>query len=92
MSRAVVESASPRRHTLQVAVFKPEGFAALRGVGRTRLVNGQAITPGSAKVTSVARVESSGALGRGVHFGDAFFPAHQVETAGDHDGGAQPGV
>lgn len=37
MSRADMESASPRRHTLQAAVFKPEELSALCGVGGTRL-------------------------------------------------------
>ena len=37
MSRADMESASPRRHTLQAAVFKPELLSALCGVGGTLL-------------------------------------------------------
>jgi len=37
MSRADMESASPRRHTLQAAVFKPEELSAWCGVGGTRL-------------------------------------------------------
>ena len=37
MSRADMESASPRRHTLQAAVLKPEELSALSGVGGTRL-------------------------------------------------------
>ena len=37
MSRADMESASPRRHTLQSAVLKPEELSALSGVGGTRL-------------------------------------------------------
>ena len=37
MSRADMESASPRRHTLQAAVFKPQELSALCGVGGTRL-------------------------------------------------------
>ena len=37
MSRADMESASPRRHTLQAAVLKPEELSALSCVGGTRL-------------------------------------------------------
>jgi hypothetical protein len=37
MSRADMESASPRRHTLQAAVFEPEELSACCGVGGTRL-------------------------------------------------------
>ncbi len=35
--RADMESASPRRHTLQAAAFKPEELSACCGVGGTRL-------------------------------------------------------
>lgn len=38
MSRADMESASPRRHTLQAAVFEPEELSACCGVGGTQLV------------------------------------------------------
>ena len=37
MSRADMESASPRRHTLQAAIFEPEELLACCGVGGTRL-------------------------------------------------------
>ncbi|MCD6663623.1 MAG: hypothetical protein LT082_09510 [Comamonas sp.] len=37
MSRADMESASPRRHTLQAAGKLPEELSALYGVGGTRL-------------------------------------------------------
>lgn len=56
MSRAVMDSASPRRHTLQAAAFKPEELSTLCGVGGTRL----------AMMVDQTRREGRGGVGREV--------------------------
>lgn len=80
MSRAVMESASPRRHTLQAAVFEPEELSAGGGVGGDEFAQFAARHSGP----------SQGGLACGIHTMNSKDVLGEIDSDGDNGGHGLP--